>query len=240
MKIALIGTGKMGQAIEKLALSRGHEIVLKLNHENIDSYSNEGLKVADVAIEFTRPDAATSNLKRCLEANIPVICGTTGWYNELNQITDLFTNNNGALVYASNFSVGVNMMFELNRILAKWMQSHNNYRVSLSEIHHIHKLDTPSGTAVTLANGIIENNNEYLKWTLEENQPNAIYIDAKREPEVVGTHDVKWESEIDIIQLHHHAKSRDGFALGAIHAAEWIIGKKGVFTMKDILFGNNN
>ena len=240
MKIALIGTGKMGQAIEKLALSRGHEIVLKLNHENIDSYSNEDLKVADVAIEFTRPDAATSNLKRCLEANIPVICGTTGWYDELNQITDLFTNNNGALVYASNFSVGVNMMFELNRILAKWMQSHNDYRVSLSEIHHIHKLDTPSGTAVTLANGIIENNSEYLKWTLEENQANAIYIDAKREPEVVGTHDVKWESEIDIIQLHHHAKSRDGFALGAIHAAEWIIGKKGVFTMKDILFGNNN
>ena len=240
MKIALIGTGKMGQAIEKLALSRGHKIVLKLNHENIDSYSNEDLKVADVAIEFTRPDAATSNLKRCLEANIPVICGTTGWYDELNQITDLFTNNNGALVYASNFSVGVNMMFELNRILAKWMQSHNDYRVSLSEIHHIHKLDTPSGTAVTLANGIIENNIEYLKWTLEENQANAIYIDAKREPEVVGTHDVKWESEIDIIQLHHHAKSRDGFALGAIHAAEWIIGKKGVFTMKDILFGNNN
>jgi 4-hydroxy-tetrahydrodipicolinate reductase len=240
MKIALIGTGKMGQAIEKLALSRGHEIVLKLNHENIDSYNNEDLKVADVAIEFTRPDAATSNLKRCLEANIPVICGTTGWYDELNQITDLFTNNNGALVYASNFSVGVNMMFELNRILAKWMQSHNDYRVSLSEIHHIHKLDTPSGTAVTLANGIIENNSEYLKWTLEENQANAIYIDAKREPEVVGTHDVKWESEIDIIQLHHHAKSRDGFALGAIHAAEWIIGKKGVFTMKDILFGNKN
>jgi 4-hydroxy-tetrahydrodipicolinate reductase len=240
MKIALIGTGKMGQAIEKLALSRGHEIVLKLNHENIDSYSNEDLKVADVAIEFTRPDAATSNLKRCLDANIPVICGTTGWYDELNQITDLFTNNNGALVYASNFSVGVNMMFELNRILAKWMQSHNDYRVSLSEIHHIHKLDTPSGTAVTLANGIIENNSEYLKWTLEANQANTIYIDAKREPEVVGTHDVKWESEIDIIQLHHHAKSRDGFALGAIHAAEWIIGKKGVFTMKDILFGNKN
>ena len=240
MKIALIGTGKMGQAIEKLALSRGHEIVLKLNHENIASIHSDELKVADVAIEFTRPDAATSNLKRCLEANIPVICGTTGWYDELNQITDLFTNNNGALVYASNFSVGVNMMFELNRILAKWMQSHNDYRVSLSEIHHIYKLDTPSGTAVTLANGIIENNSEYLKWTLEENQANAIYIDAKREPEVVGTHDVKWESEIDIIQLHHHAKSRDGFALGAIHAAEWIIGKKGVFTMKDILFGNNN
>jgi len=240
MKIALIGTGKMGQAIEKLALSRGHEIVLKLNHENIDSYSNEDLEVADVAIEFTRPDAATSNLKRCLEANIPVICGTTGWYDEINQITDLFTNNNGALVYASNFSVGVNMMFELNRILAKWMQSHNEYHVSLSEIHHIHKLDTPSGTAVTLANGIIENHSEYLKWTLEANQANTIYIDAKREPEVVGTHDVKWESEIDIIQLHHHAKSRDGFALGAIHAAEWIIGKKGVFTMKDILFGNKN
>jgi 4-hydroxy-tetrahydrodipicolinate reductase len=240
MKIALIGTGKMGQAIETLAVSRGHEIVLKLNHENIDSFTNEDLKVADVAIEFTRPDAATGNLKRCLDASIPVVCGTTGWYDELNQITDLFTSNNGALVYASNFSVGVNMMFELNRILAKWMQSHNEYRVSLSEIHHTHKLDKPSGTAVTLANGIIENNAAYSKWTLEENQANAIYIDAQREPDVVGTHDVKWESEIDIIQLHHHAKSRDGFALGAIHAAEWIIGKKGVFTMKDILFGNTN
>jgi 4-hydroxy-tetrahydrodipicolinate reductase len=240
MKIALIGTGKMGQAIETLAVSRGHEIVLKLNHENIDSFTNEDLKVADVAIEFTRPDAATGNLKRCLAANIPVVCGTTGWYDELNQITDLFTSNNGALVYASNFSVGVNMMFELNRILAKWMQSHNEYHVSLSEIHHTHKLDKPSGTAVTLANGIIENNEAYSKWTLEENQNNAIHIDAQREPDVVGTHDVKWESEIDIIQLHHHAKSRDGFALGAIHAAEWIIGKKGVFTMKDILFGNNN
>ena len=240
MKIALIGTGKMGQAIEQLAISRGHEILLKLNHENIDSFSNEDLKVADVAIEFTRPDAATGNLKRCLDANIPVVCGTTGWYDELNQITDLFTSNNGALVYASNFSVGVNMMFELNRILAKWMQSHNEYYVSLSEIHHTHKLDKPSGTAVTLANGIIENNAAYKKWTLEENGVNAIYIDAQREPDVVGTHDVKWESPIDIIQLHHHAKSRDGFALGAIHAAEWIIGKNGVFTMKDILFGNTN
>lgn len=240
MKIALIGTGKMGQAIEQLAVSRGHEIVLKLNHENIDSFSNEDLKVADVAIEFTRPDAATGNLKRCLDANIPVVCGTTGWYDELNQIAELFLSNNGALVYASNFSVGVNMMFELNRILAKWMQSHNEYSVSLSEIHHTHKIDKPSGTAVTLASGIIENHSAYTKWTLEENQDNAIHIDAMREPDVVGTHDVKWESPIDIIQLHHHAKSRNGFALGAIHAAEWVIGKKGVFTMKDILFGNTN
>lgn len=226
MKIVLIGTGKMGQAIEQLAVSRGHEIVLKLNYENIDSFSNEDLKVADVAIEFTRPDAATGNLKRCLDANIPVVCGTTGWHDELNHITKLFIDNNGALVYASNFSVGVNMMFELNRILAKWMQSHNEYSVSLSEIHHTHKLDKPSGTAVTLANGIIENNEAYTKWTLDKHQDNAIYIDAMREPDVVGTHDVKWESPIDIIQLHHHAKSRDGFALGAIHAAEWIIGKK--------------
>lgn len=240
MKIALIGTGKMGQAIEQLAINRGHEIVLKLNHENISEVNHEELKSADVAIEFTRPDAAIGNLNLCLDAGIPVVCGTTGWYDELNQIKDLFTNKNGALVYASNFSVGVNMMFELNRILAKWMQSHNEYGVTLSEIHHTHKLDKPSGTAVTLANGIIENNNEYSNWTLEENQEHSIYIDAKREPDVVGTHDVKWESEIDIIQLHHHAKSRDGFALGAIHAAEWIIGKKGVFTMKDILFGSNH
>jgi 4-hydroxy-tetrahydrodipicolinate reductase len=240
MKIALIGTGKMGQAIEQLAIGRGHEIVLKLNHENIDSFNNEEFKSADVAIEFTRPDAAIGNLKRCLAANIPVVCGTTGWYNELNQITDLFNNENGSLVYASNFSVGVNMMFELNRILAKWMQSHQEYNVSLSEIHHIHKLDKPSGTAVTLASGIIENNNHYTNWALDHKNENAIYIDAQREPDVIGTHDVKWESPIDIIQLHHHAKSRDGFALGALHAAEWIVGKKGVYTMKDILFGNTD
>jgi len=236
MKIALIGTGKMGQTIEQLSIAKGHTILLKINHENIGKLDLNQLKDADVAIEFTRPDAAVSNLELCLNAGVPVVCGTTGWYDKLNQITDLFTSKDGALVYASNFSVGVNMMFELNRILAKWMQSHNDYRVSLSEIHHLHKLDKPSGTAVTLANGIIENNREYLKWTLEENQANSIFIDAKREPDVVGTHDVKWESEIDIIQLHHHAKSRAGFALGALHAAEWIVGKKGVFTMKDILF----
>jgi len=150
MKIALIGTGKMGQAIEQLAINRGHEIVLKLNHENISEVNIEELKSADVAIEFTRPDAAIGNLNLCLDAGIPVVCGTTGWYDELNQIKDLFTNKNGALVYASNFSVGVNMMFELNRILAKWMQSHNEYGVSLSEIHHTHKLDKPSGTAVRI------------------------------------------------------------------------------------------
>jgi 4-hydroxy-tetrahydrodipicolinate reductase len=237
MKIALIGTGKMGQAIEQLAIRRGHSIVLKLNQENIANLNIEELKSADVVIEFTRPDAAVNNLELCLKAGLPVVCGTTGWYDQLENTSAKFIENNGALVHASNFSVGVNMMFELNRILAKWMQSHNEYNVSLSEIHHTHKLDKPSGTAVTLAMGIIDSNTNYKNWSLEENQNSSIYIDAKREPDVVGTHDVKWESEIDIIQLHHHAKSRDGFALGAIHAAEWIIGKKGVFTMKDILFG---
>lgn len=237
MKIALIGTGKMGQAIEKLAVERGHSVVLKLNHENISGINANELNVADVAIEFTRPDAAVDNLRLCLEAEIPVVCGTTGWYQSLEEVSQSFKNKNGALVYASNFSVGVNMMFELNQILAKWMQSHAEYRVSLSEIHHVHKLDKPSGTAVTLAKGIIDNNSNYTNWALDENQHNAIFIDAKREPEVVGTHDVKWESEIDLIQLHHHAKTRDGFALGALHAAEWIIGKKGIYTMRDILFG---
>jgi 4-hydroxy-tetrahydrodipicolinate reductase len=237
MKIALIGTGKMGQTIEQLAIAKGHTILLKINHENIGKLDLTQLKDVDVAIEFTRPDAAVSNLELCLNAGVPVVCGTTGWYDELNQITELFKSKNGALVYASNFSVGVNMMFELNRILAKWMQSNPEYHVSLSEIHHTHKLDKPSGTAVSLANGIIENNTEYSKWTLEDNKASTIYIDSKREPDVVGTHEVKWESPIDIIQLNHHAKTRDGFALGAIHAAEWIVGKKGVFTMKDILFG---
>ncbi len=236
MKIALIGTGKMGQTIEQLAIAKGHTILLKINHENIGKIDLNELKNADVVIEFTRPDAAVSNLELCLKAGVPVVCGTTGWYDELNKITDLFTSKKGALVYASNFSVGINMMFELNRILAKWMQSNSEYRVSLSEIHHTHKLDKPSGTAVSLANGIIENNTAYSKWTLEENEANAIYIDAKRAPDVVGTHEVKWESPIDVIQINHHAKTRDGFALGAIHAAEWIVGKKGVFTMKDILF----
>ena len=237
MKIALIGTGKMGQAIEKLAIDKGHQIVLKLNHENIKHFNIEELKIADVAIEFTQPDAAVGNLKLCIEAGIPVVCGTTGWYSNLEEIKNLVTEFNGALLYASNFSVGVNMMFELNRILAKWMQSHPEYGVAISEIHHTHKLDKPSGTAVTLANGIIENNHQYKQWSLDDNTPGLIYIDAKREPDVVGTHDVIWESSIDKIQIHHHAKTRDGFALGAIQAAEWIINKKGVFTMRDILFG---
>lgn len=237
MKIALIGTGKMGQAIEELAVKRGHTIALKLNHENIANATFEDLKLADVAIEFTRPDAAITNLSLCLEAGLPVVCGTTGWYEQLEYIRKEFTQKNGSLVYASNFSVGVNMMFELNRILAKWMQSHPEYHVSLSEIHHTHKIDKPSGTAVTLANGIIENNNNYKQWSLEKNPDHSIFIDALRAPDVVGTHDVIWESAIDKIQLHHHAKSRDGFALGAIHAAEWIKDKQGVYTMKDILFG---
>lgn len=239
MKLAIIGTGKMGQAIEKMALAQGHEVVLRINEENPASLSNGDLKKADVAIEFTQPAAAVINLYHCLEAGIPVVCGTTGWHNRIEEVTNQFKAKNGALLHASNFSVGVNIMFELNKVLAGWMQQHSDYHVSLSEIHHTHKLDKPSGTAVTLAQGIINNNSGAEAWHLSEDQNNnskSIAIDALREEGVVGDHTVEWKSPIDRITIRHEAFSRDGFAAGALMAAGWIINRKGVFTMNDILF----
>lgn len=230
MKIALLGYGKMGKVIEKIALERGHEIVLKKSSK--DSF--DGLKNADVAIDFSVPDSAVSHISECLNNNIPVICGTTGWLADYDKMTTLCQQKNGSFIYASNFSLGVNIFFELNNQLAKMMKNLEQYKISMEEIHHTQKLDAPSGTAISLANGVIENS-EYTNWTLEKADNNEIHIDAKRIENVPGTHSVFYDSEVDQIEIKHIAHNREGFALGSIVAAEWLVGKKGVYTMKDVL-----
>ena len=230
MKIALLGYGKMGKVIERIALERGHTIVLKKSSN--DTF--EGLENADVAIDFSVPDSAVSHITECLNNNIPVICGTTGWLNDYDKMVELCKTNNGSFIYGSNFSLGVNIFFELNDYLAKMTNNLKQYNVSMEEIHHTQKLDAPSGTAISLANGIIENS-EFTNWTLEEPKNNEIHIEAKRIENVPGTHSVFYDSEVDQIEIKHTAHSREGFALGSVIAAEWLVGKKGVFTMKDVL-----
>ena len=230
MKIALLGYGKMGKEIEKIALERGHEIVLRKTEYN--DYS--GLEHADVAIDFSIPTAATENISTCFEHNIPVVSGTTGWLEHYNDMVQLCEEKNGAFLYGSNFSVGVNLFFELNSHLAKLMANIKEYKVSMEEIHHTQKLDAPSGTAISLAQGIIAETN-YEQWTMDSAKENQIYIDAKRIEDVPGTHSVFYKSSVDEIEIKHTAFSRQGFALGAVIAAEWILGKKGIFTMKDVL-----
>lgn len=230
MKIALLGYGRMGKEIEKIALERGHEIVLRKTEEN--DYS--GLEYADVAIDFSIPTAATENISTCFNHNIPVVSGTTGWLEHYNDMTALCQEKNGAFLYGSNFSVGVNLFFELNSYLAKLMANIKEYNVSMEEIHHTQKLDAPSGTAITLAQGIIAET-DYKQWTMDNANDNEIYIDAKRIEDVPGTHSVFYKSTVDEIEIKHTAFSRQGFALGAVIAAEWILGKKGIFTMKDVL-----
>lgn len=230
MKIALLGYGKMGQVIEKIALERGHTIVLKKSIG--DSF--EGLQNADIAIDFSVPDAAVSHISECLIKNIPVISGTTGWLDNYDKVIELCNSKKGSFIYASNFSLGVNIFFELNDYLAKMMSNLKQYNVSMEEIHHTQKLDAPSGTAISLAKGVIENS-EYTNWTLEKPKNNELHIDAKRIENVPGTHSVFYDSEVDQIEIKHTAHKREGFALGAVIAAEWLAGKKGVFTMKDVL-----
>jgi 4-hydroxy-tetrahydrodipicolinate reductase len=230
MKIALLGYGKMGQTIERIALERGHEIVLKKDEFN----TYDGLSTADVAIDFSIPTAAVSNISSCFHANVPVISGTTGWLELYDEMVALCKEKNGAFISSSNFSLGVNIFFELNAYLAKMMAKFDNYRVEMEEIHHTQKLDAPSGTAISLAKGIIENSG-YSNWTLENAKSNEIHIDAVRTENVPGTHTVTYSSEVDTIEIKHTAHNRDGFALGAVIAAEWIVGKKGVFNMKDVL-----
>ncbi len=230
MKIALLGYGKMGKEIEKIALQRGHEIVLRKTEEN--DYS--GLEQADVAIDFSIPTAAIENISTCFNHNIPVVSGTTGWLEHYNDMTALCQEKDGAFLYGSNFSVGVNLFFELNSYLAKLMSKVKEYNVSMEEIHHTQKLDAPSGTAISLAQGIIAET-DYKQWTMDTAQENEIYIDAKRIEDVPGTHSVFYKSAVDEIEIKHTAFSRQGFALGAVIAAEWILGKKGIFTMKDVL-----
>lgn len=233
MKIALIGYGKMGKAIEKIALNRGHQIVGPFDAEGIDI---EALKQADVAIEFSRPEAAKDNLKKCIAHKIPVVCGTTGWLEYLEEIKADCVANESAFMYASNYSIGVNIFFAVNRYLAEMMNQQPQYEVEVEEIHHTQKLDAPSGTAITIAQDIIAKINRKTSWVNEEpNDDSELPIYSVREDPAPGTHLVSYISEIDTIDIVHTAHSREGFASGAVFAAEWIKGKKGVFSMKDML-----
>ncbi len=230
MKVALLGYGRMGQAIEKIAVERGHEIVIRKDLEPLEV----DLGTADVAIDFSHPDAAFENIKACLEAGVPVVSGTTGWLDQFEEAKDLCSQVGGAFLYASNFSIGVNLFFNLNAYLARLMRPLKDYDVELEETHHVHKLDAPSGTAISLAEGILEESNKN-GWSLERGSEKELFIGVKREGEVPGTHRIEYSSEIDSIEIKHTAHSRTGFALGAVVAAEWLPGKKGVFNMKDVL-----
>ncbi len=230
MKIALLGYGKMGKVIERIALERGHEIVLKKDEFN----SYDGLSNADVAIDFSVPSAAVDNITSCFHTNVPVVSGTTGWLEHYDDMIALCQEKKGGFISSSNFSLGVNLFFELNDHLAKIMAPYNSYSVDMEEIHHTQKLDAPSGTAISLAKGVIENS-KYTNWTLDKPAENEIHIEALRIADVPGTHTVTYSSEVDSIEIKHTAHNREGFALGAVIAAEWLAGKQGVFTMKDVL-----
>ena len=232
MKIALVGYGKMGKIIDEIATQRNHEIVARLN----ESPTSENLNNADVVIEFSNPEVAFNNIKTCLENKIPVICGTTGWLDQKPEIEKIAAKNNTAFLYGSNFSLGVNLFFALNEKLADLMKNFPDYNIQLEEIHHTHKKDAPSGTAISLAEGIIKNDQRFEGWKLEETKEKELGIFAIREDEVPGTHSVFYKSSVDEIEIKHTAYSRNGFALGAVIAAEWIQGKTGNFSMKDVLF----
>ena len=230
MRIALFGYGKMGQMIEQIAINRGHVIIAKIDENTQDIDFNS----MDVAIDFSMPEAAFGNITKCLNNNVPVISGTTGWLDKYEDAITLCNDKKGAFIYASNFSLGVNIFFELNNYLAKMMQNLPEYKVSLEEIHHTQKLDAPSGTAITLAEGVIANSN-YSEWKLDNSSDTILPITSKRIGKVPGTHTVDYDSVVDSISIKHTAHNREGFALGAVTAAEWIIGKSGVFTMRDVL-----
>jgi 4-hydroxy-tetrahydrodipicolinate reductase len=231
MKIALVGYGKMGKIIEEIAQKRGHEIVARLK----ETPTPENLNNPDVVIEFSLPEAAFNNIKACLETKIPVICGTTGWLEKRAEIDQIALENGTAFLYGSNFSLGVNLFFALNEKVAALMKNVDEYNVQLEEIHHIHKKDAPSGTAISIAEGIFKNNPKFDAWKLDETQGNQLGIFAIREDEVPGTHSVFYRSEVDEIEIKHTAFNRNGFALGAVVAAEFIKDKQGIFTMNDVL-----
>ena len=235
MKIALIGYGKMGKTIETIAILRGHQVVLKIDADNLDDFEKIGQ--ADVAIEFTRPESVVENLKKCFDFGIPVVCGTTGWLSCFDEVAAFCLEKNGAFLYASNYSIGVNIFFEINRRLADMMNGYDMYNIKMAETHHTQKLDAPSGTAITLANDILKKVDRKTQWTsnTEGVAANEILITAQRIDPAPGTHVVTYESAIDTIEISHTAHSREGFATGAVLAAEWILGKKGVFSMKDML-----
>jgi 4-hydroxy-tetrahydrodipicolinate reductase len=230
MKIALLGYGKMGKVIERIALERGHEIVLKKDESN----SYDGLSSADVSIDFSVPTAAVDNISASFNAGVPVVSGTTGWLEHYDEMIALCNDKKGGFISSSNFSLGVNIFFGLNEYLAKIMAPFDSYKVTMEEIHHTQKLDAPSGTAISLAKGVIENS-KYANWTMDEPNTNEIHIEAKRIGDVPGTHTVTYDSIVDNIEIKHTAHNREGFALGAVIAAEWLAGKQGVFSMKDVL-----
>ncbi len=241
MKIALLGYGKMGKTIEAIALKRGHTIVLKLRKENTATTTDAQLKEADVAIEFSTPDTAVANILRCFCNNVPVVAGTTGWLGRMADVRSECATNEGGFFYASNFSIGVNLFFRLNEKLAEMMKAYPEYKITMEEIHHIHKLDSPSGTAITLAKGILANNNSisaYKDYPAEfpsEFPSHELPIHSKRIGEVPGTHSINYTSSVDKITITHEAFNREGFALGAVLAAEFMAGKKGVYGMEDLL-----
>lgn len=238
MRIALIGYGKMGHEIEAVAKTAGHEIALCISIENKDELTLENLKKCDVAIEFTAPQSAFDNILKCFEAGIPMVCGSTGWYDKLETVKQICLEQNQSFLYASNFSIGVNVFFEMNKMLAHLMNKYPDYNVSIEEIHHLQKLDKPSGTGLTLANDVLKFNDQKLAIKLEDANDisaNDLVIHSLREPDVVGTHTVKYQSDIDEITITHKAYSRKGFATGAVVAAEWLVNHKGFFEMRDML-----
>ena len=236
MKIALIGYGKMGKAIEEIAINRGHEIVLKIDEYNLSDFNKKNIAAANVAIEFTGPHSAYDNVKRALEFDIPLVCGSTGWLEKLDEIKKLCTDRNGSFIYASNFSVGVNIFFEINKKLAALMNLQKDYEVQVTEVHHTRKKDAPSGTAITIAELILENLKRKKTWVnhISDNVEDLEIISERIDP-APGIHKVKYSSAVDDIEIVHTAHSRQGFALGAVLAAEFIQEKKGIFSMKDVL-----
>ena len=229
MRIGIIGYGKMGKAIEKVALERGHSIGFKIN-----SSDTTLIKDIDIAIDFSTPDSAVNNINKCLESNTPVISGTTGWLDSLGDVKKKCEDENGSFLYGSNFSLGANIFFELNKKLAHIMSGNESYEVSIEEMHHIHKLDKPSGTAITIAEDILSNS-KLDNWQLESKAVNGVTISSLREKEVNGIHEVKYKSDNDLISIKHEAFNRDGFALGAVVAAEWLVNKKGFYSISDML-----
>jgi 4-hydroxy-tetrahydrodipicolinate reductase len=236
MKIALIGYGQMGKEIEKIAISRGHTIALIIDKDNAHDLNTPNLQKVDVCIEFSRPESAFENYKKCFSAGVPVVSGTTGWLERLPEVVNECETNNAGFFYASNFSLGVNLFFELNRKLAKLMESFPEYKATIHEIHHTRKLDAPSGTAITLAQGLLAENKNYINW---KNEPTSkqgeLPIISFREGDVPGTHEVLYDSQIDMISIKHEARNRKGFALGAVLAAEFMVGKSGFYGMDDLL-----
>lgn len=242
MKIVLLGYGKMGQLIERFAVKRGHEMLLVVDEDNRADIATEDLRQADMAIDFSTPDAALDNIKLCFDADLPLVMGTTGWYESLDEIREVCLEQGQSFLYGSNFSIGVNVFFHVNRVLAQALNPYKQYDVQVEEIHHIHKLDAPSGTAITIAEGIIEHNDQKEKWVnsvegAEEEvipKANELLIESLRIEEVPGTHTVLYSSEVDQIEFKHTAHSREGFALGAVIAAEWLLGKKGFFQVTEM------